>query len=167
MKRWLESVVTAWAILGGLCILAIVLVTTTNITLFGLDRIARNFGGVVSGLPGYEDFVSLAVGAAALMFFPLCQLRRGHVAVDVFTEKLPRRWQFELDRFWSAVALVAVLFLLYWMVAGLQQMRSDRTLSPVIGWPIWPFFVPGLVSLLLWALVALAQLIERPAHGRP
>ena len=165
MKRWLDSAATAWAILGGLCILAIVLVTTTNIMLFGLDRIARIFRGVVSGLPGYEDFVSLAVGAAALMFFPLCQLRRGHVAVDVFTEKLPRRWQFELDRFWSGAALVAALFLLYWMAVGLDQMRADRTLSPVIGWPIWPFFIPCIISLLLWALVALAQLVERPDHG--
>ena len=82
--------------------LAIVLVTTTNIVLFALDRVARTFGGVVSGLPGYEDFVSLAVSCAALMFFPLCQLRRGHVAVDVFTENLPRRSQHTLDRMWSA-----------------------------------------------------------------
>jgi TRAP-type C4-dicarboxylate transport system permease small subunit len=157
MRRWLEPAVTAWAVLGGVAVLAIVLVTTTNIGLFGLDRIARSFGGNVSGLPGYEDFVALTVGAAALMFFPICQLKRGHVAVDVFTQHLPRRWQAALDRFWAAGAAIAALFLLYWMDSGLAQMRADGTLSPVIGWPVWPFYIPGLVSLALWALVAALQ----------
>ena len=164
---WLSRIVTWWAIAGGVFVLAIVLVTTANVTLFALDRLARPFGGVVSGLPGYEDFVSLAVSCAALMFFPLCQLKRGHVAVDVFTEKLPRRWQGALDRLWSAVACLAALFLAFWMAVGMDQVRGDHASSPVIGWPLWLFYVPGVVSLLLWAIVAVSQAVERPADGRP
>ena len=30
--------------------------------------------------------------------------------------------------------------------------------SPVLGWPEWPFYLPGIVSLALWALVALSQI---------
>lgn len=165
-RSWIEAAATAWAILGGLVVMAIVAVTTTNIVLFGLDRIARSFGGVVEGLPGYEDFVALAVGAAALMFLPLCQLRRGHVAVDVFTQRLPKAWQRGIDRLWAVIAGLAALFLGYWMVIGLFQTRSDHTLSPVIGWPIWPFYIPGVVSLLLWALTALWQAFERRPLGR-
>lgn len=164
---WLSRIVTWWAIAGGLFILAIVFVTTANVTLFGLDRLARPFGGVVSGLPGYEDFVSLAVSCAALMFFPVCQLKRGHVAVDVFTEKLPLRWQSVLNRLWSAAACLAALFLGYWMAIGMAQVRADHASSPVIAWPIWPFYFPGIVSLLLWAAVAAMQAIERRADGRP
>ena len=167
MRRWLDTAATAWAILGGCCILAIVLVTTTNIGLFGLDRIARAFGGVVSGLPGYEDFVSLVIGAAALMFLPLCQLRRGHVAVDVFTAKLPKLWQHGIDRVWSGLAALAALFLATWMFVGLDQTRADHTLSPVIGWPVWPFYIPGVLSLLLWAFVALSQAADRQVDGHP
>jgi TRAP-type C4-dicarboxylate transport system permease small subunit len=164
---WLPRIVTWWAIAGGMFVLAIVFVTTANVTLFGLDRIARPFGGVVSGLPGYEDFVSLAVSCAALMFFPVCQLKRGHVAVDVFTQKLPARWQHALDRLWSAVACLAALFLCYWMAIGMDQARADRGTSAVIGWSIWPFYLPGVVSLLLWAVVAVSQAIGRRADGRP
>ena len=166
INRWLSRIATGWAIAGGLFILAIALVTTTNVLLFGLDRLARPFGGVVSGLPGYEDFVSLAVSCAALMFFPLCQLKRGHVAVDVFTEGLPARWRNALDRLWSAVACLAGLFLGYWMFVGMAQVRGDHASSPVIGWPLWPFYLPGIVSLLLWALVAALQATERQSDGR-
>ncbi|HET6159945.1 MAG TPA: TRAP transporter small permease [Dongiaceae bacterium] len=164
---WLSRIVTWWAIAGGVFVLAIVLVTTTNVTLFALDRVARPFGGVVSGLPGYEDFVSLAVSCAALMFFPICQLRRGHVAVDVFTEKLPARWQNALDRLWSAVACLGALFLGYWMAIGMEQVRGDHASSPVIGWAVWPFYLPGILSLFLWAVVAALQVLERRADGRP
>ena len=163
----LGRLVNAWAVGGGLFILAIVFVTTANVSLFALDRVARPFGGTVSGLPGYEDVVSLAVSCAALMFFPLCQLRRGHVAVDVFTEKLPKHLQCGLDQLWSAAASLLALFLGYWMLLGMLESRNDGALSPVIGWPLWPFYLPGIVSLLLWCLVAALQAMGKGAHGNP
>lgn len=161
-----DRLVKAWAIGGGLFILAIVFVTTANVGLFALDRVARPFGGTVSGLPGYEDFVSLAVSCAALMFFPICQWRRGHVAVDVFTERLPKHLQRALDRLWTATACLLGLFLAYWMLFGMLESRGDGALSPVIGWPLWPFYVPGIASLLLWAIAAGLQVIEKAADGR-
>lgn len=165
-KSWVERAAVGWAIAGGLFTLAIVLVTTTNIVLFAFDRVARYFGGVVSGLPGYEDFVSLTVSCAALMFIPLCQLRRGHIAIDVFTERLSKRSQHTLDRIWSAAMCLMALFLAFWMLQGMTESRADNALSPVIGWPVWPFYIPGVLSLLLWALVAAFQVVERPADGR-
>jgi len=161
----IERLVVGWAIAGGLFTLAIVLVTTTNILLFAMDRVARIFGGVLSGLPGYEDFVSLTVSCAALMFIPLCQLRSGHIAIDFFTERLSRRAQATLDRIWSAAMGLMALFLGFWMFQGMAEARADNGLSPVIGWPIWPFYIPGVLSLLLWALVAVLQVVERPADG--
>jgi TRAP-type C4-dicarboxylate transport system permease small subunit len=154
-----------WAIAGGLATLAIVLVTTTNVGLFALNRLARMFGGDVAGLPGYEDFVSLAVGAAAIMFFPLCEWRRGHIAVDVFTEKLPQRFQNGLDRTWSAVTCLLALFLAYWMTIGMLESRDDHALSPVLGWPIWPFYLPGIISLIIWAAVASLQAAGKVSRG--
>jgi TRAP-type C4-dicarboxylate transport system permease small subunit len=162
-----DRFVKAWAIGGGLFILAIVFVTTANVGLFAFDRAVRPFGGSIPGLPGYEDFVSLAVSCAALMFFPFCQLQRGHVAVDVFTEKLPKHLRRGLDRAWSAAASLLALFLAYWMLLGLLESRSDGALSPVIGWPLWPFYLPGILSLLLWAVVAALQAVEKVSRGNP
>ena len=67
MRPLLEKLAAGSALLGGLILLAIVAVTAANAGAFALDRVARLLGGTVSGLPGYEDFVRLAVSAAALM----------------------------------------------------------------------------------------------------
>ncbi len=166
MRDLVERLAAAWAITGGLVLLAIVLVTTANAGAFALDRLARAFGGTVSGLPGYEDFVRLAISAAALMLLPYCQLRRGHVAVDLFAKWLPPKARHGLDAATSVAMAGLAAFLAFWMTLGLLETRADGALSRVLGWPEWPFYLPGIASLLLWAVVAALQAFERDAHGR-
>jgi TRAP-type C4-dicarboxylate transport system permease small subunit len=165
MGSLLGKLAAWWAILGGVVLLAIVLVTATNVGAFGLDKLARLFGGTVSGLPGYEDFVRLAISGAALMLFPYCQLKRGHVAVDFFVNMTPWSVRRALDAI-SLVAMAAMaLFLAYWMVLGLLETRADGALSRVLGWPEWPFYLPGIASLLLWAAIAAYQVFAGEPDG--
>ena len=124
-----------WAVLAGLILVAITLVTSLNIALFGADRIAGLWGADVAGLSGYEDFVRLAISSAALMFFPWCQAQRGHVAVEMFVEMLPRRVRRALDRLWLLTSAALALFLLGWMAVGMLETRSDGVMSPILGWP--------------------------------
>ena len=89
---------------------AIVLVTAANAGAFAADRLAGAWGGAVAGLSGYEDFVRLTIGCAALMFMPHAQARRGHVAVDIFVEYLPvrlRRGGFDVRRQHAVVQHIA------------------------------------------------------------
>ncbi len=165
MRALLEKTVTWWALMGGAILLAIVLVTAVNVGAFGLDRIARLFGGTVTALPGYEDFVRLAISAAALMLFPYCQLHRGHVVVDLLVSRVPRGLQRTLDTI-SLLAMAGLaLFLAYWMVLGMLETRADGALSRVLGWPEWPFYLPGIASLVLWATIAAYQVFEGEGNG--
>lgn len=163
MSRTLDRLVAWWALAGGVLLLAITLVTTTNAGAFMLDRVAGLWGRDVEGLPGYEDFVRLTVSAAALMFFPYCQLKRGHVAVDLFVRALPARTRRGLDRAWLGLTALLALFLCGWMAVGLIETRADAASSSILGWPEWPFYVPGVISLVLWAAVAARQC----ARGEP
>lgn len=160
----LEKIVTAWAIAGGIILLAITFVTMANVGGFALDRAARLFGSTVTALPGYEDFVRLAVSVAALMFFPYCQHRRGHVAVDLFAGLLPEGVQRFLDAIVLLLTAGLALFLAWWMVFGMLESRSDEAVSRVLGWSQWPFYLPGIISLVLWAWVALRQLRSGARH---
>ncbi len=165
MANLLEKLAAWWAVLGGVVLLAIAAVTVTNVGAFGLDKIARLFGATVSGLPGYEDFVRLAISGAALMLFPYCQFKRGHVAVDLFVNMTPRAVRRVLDAV-SLIAMAALAaFLAYWMVLGLLETRADGALSRVLGWPEWPFYLPGIASLVLWAAIAAHQVFENQGHG--
>jgi len=165
MRRALAALVGIWAMLGGLLLIAIVLVTTTNTAAFILDKLARLWGGSVAALPGYEDFVGLASGVAALTIFPYCQLRRGHVAVDIFVARMPAGLRLLLGRLWLVAALLTALFLAYWMWLGMFESRADNAISRVLGWSEWPFYAPGIVSLLLWAAVAGMQIAEADPDG--
>lgn len=147
-----------FAILGGLILLIIVAVTTTNVGAFMLDRLAGLFGADVRGLPGYEDFVRLAISAAGLMFFPFCQANRGHVAVDLFIAKASYQFRRTLDRIWLICTAAIAGFLAWWLVFGLLEKKSDGAVTGVLGWAEWPFYIPGIASMALWALVALSQI---------
>lgn len=151
-----------WAIAGGVVLLAIVLVTTANAGAFAADRVARAWGGSVAGLPGYEDFVRLTIGCAALMFFPWAQAQRGHVSVDLFVGYLPDGLRRVLERVWLLVIIALAVFLAWWMIFGMLQARADALVTGVLGWPDWPFYLPGIASLVLWAAVAAIQ-IRDPA----
>lgn len=165
MRRGLNRIAAWWALLGGAILLAIVLVTVANAGAFMLDRVARMFGGTVSGLPGYEDFVRLAISAAALMLLPYCQVQRGHVAVDLFAKMMPPAVRRGLAVLSTLATAALAAFLAYWMALGLLETRADGALSRVIGWPEWPFYAPGVLSLLLWALVAASQIADTTADG--
>lgn len=164
MPRFIERAAAFWALAGGAALLVIVALTLVNAIGFTADRL----GAEVGGLPGYEDVVSLLVAGAALSFFPWCQARRGHVRVDLFASALPRAAQRGLDRVWLALIVVASLFLAWMMTLGAIETWRDGALSRVLGWPVWPFYLPGIVSLALWAAVAGCQVRapeEEATHG--
>ncbi len=159
VENLIGNLTKAWALAGGVMIGLIMIVTSINVIGFGLDRVARLYGESVSGLPGYEDFVRLGISCAALMFLPYCQFRRGHLAVDLFASALPQSIQGFLDRMWLVMTILVALFLAYWMVFGMLETVQDNALSPVLGWSQWPFYIPGIISLILWAFMGTIQLL--------
>jgi len=165
MFSLLQRVVTLWALLGGLLAIAIVLVTAVNVGAFTLDSIVKPFGFYIPALPGYEDFVRLAISVAALSFFPYTQLKRGHVAVDLFVQNFPLWLRTLLDHIWLAFTAVVAIALAYYMWQGMIETRGDNTMTAVLGWQEWPWYFPGVVSMVLWALVALGQFLGGKSHG--
>ena len=166
MRSALMLAVRWWALAGGVMLLVIVAVTSANVGGFVLDAVATPWGWDVPGLPGYEDVVTLAISAAALMFFPYCQQCRGHVVVALFASRFPVPLRRALDAFWLAATAGTAAFLAYWMTVGMIERRQDGALSRVLGVPEWPFFLPGIVSLVLWGLVATLQIAaDRPGAG--
>lgn len=147
-------------------ILTIILVTVFNIAAFGLDKIARVYDLNVGGLPGYEDLVRLLISCIALMLFPWAQLEKGHVSVDFFTENLSTHLQVILDKIWLVATFVLVVFLGITMVLGLMESYGDNALSRILGWSEWPFYIPGILSLVLWGFVLFYQIfLEKKGHS--
>ncbi|MEM6677352.1 MAG: TRAP transporter small permease [Pseudomonadota bacterium] len=165
MIRLVRSLCWWCAILGGVLLGLVVLVTVINVGGFVLNAFARLFDRTVPGLPGYEDAVSMLVGLGALLMLPWCQLQRGHVSVDLFTTLLSEHALGWLTRITDAIMGCLAAFLAAMLVEGMLSYRADGIRTPVLEWPIWPFMVPGVLALTLWAVAAFMLAIEPNSDG--
>jgi TRAP-type C4-dicarboxylate transport system permease small subunit len=165
VRVYLKQAAIIWATFGGFVLLLIVAVTTSNVGAFAIDRAVRHFDSTFLALPGFEDFVRLAISSAALMFFPYCQSMRGHVSVDILISRTNLKVQWALDVFSLILTVILALFLAYWMGFGLLETKADNAVSQVLGWHEWPFYIPGILSLLLWALIAFMQIFEPKSNS--
>lgn len=159
MEELLKKICQWWTYLAGLLLMIIVGVTVLNTTAFGLDKIARMYEMNVSAIPGYEDMVRLMISCVALMFFPWTQLQRGHISVEFFAEKLSSKMLLILDKISLILTLALALFLTVYMFRGMLESKSDNVLSPILEWHEWPFFIPGVISMMLWVIVLVYQIL--------
>ena len=155
----LLRIVHAYTLISGVILLLITLITSLNAMAFGAHKIAQMYGSSFPALSGYEDFVRLAISAAALMFLPYCQLQFGHIKIDLLEKKFSQKLNQYLDLLWILILFFTVLFLLYFMFFGLVESRSDGVISSVLGWSEWFFYIPGMLSLSLWCSVLVGQFI--------
>lgn len=162
MRTAATRIITLWALFGGMLLLLIVLATAVNAAGFTANAIVRSWGGTVSGLPGYEDAVTMLVGVAGLAMFPYCQLHGGHAAVDVFMQKAPY-WANRTVSVLSGLAVIGIaLGLAYMLILGAREIRADNVETAVLGWPVWIFMPTAVISCVLWALAALLETFPSP-----
>ena len=141
----------AWAVLGGVVLLALMLMTVTSVAM----RYAL-------GAPILGDFelVEMGTAIAAFAFLPWCQRARGNVAVDIFTTRAAPRLQVGLTALGSLLLLLIAVLLLWRMSHGLLDFLHYHEVTTNLGVPRWWAFPPILVSLFLLALTSLVTLVE-------
>ncbi|WMS43522.1 TRAP transporter small permease [Acuticoccus sp. MNP-M23] len=153
VRRLVGGVITAWAILGGVLLLAVVAI-----------NVAAVVGGI-AGLPLQGDFelTEMGVAVAVFAFLPYCELTGANVSADIFTTRLKPRARAGLALMGSLAAFVFSLVLLWRMSAGAIDQRAYNYTTAILQVPVWVAFIPILVSL---ALLALAALFTLGAHAR-
>lgn len=112
--------------------------------LFGTARILAIFGGLlccimaavvsvsVTGryllsrpIPGDYDIVGILCGCAIFAFLPYCQLMRGNVLADFFTQKTPPQFKAALDATGNFLFLTAIIMFTWRLYYGMLEMRQS------------------------------------------
>lgn len=161
-------IIQIWALTGTSVLFVIVGISMLNTIGFSANAAARLWGGSIPGLAGYEDAVSMLIGTAALMMFPYCQLTGGHISVDILMQKAPAAVRQTIIALCNILAATLALWLAYMLALGMMELRSDRTETAVLGWPVWVFLPSAVISCVLWALAALIPLLwpsQANTHG--
>ena len=142
--RALHRVATGVALLGGLVLFALTLLTVISV----VGRAVFS-----APIPGDFELVELGMAVAIFSFLPYCQIVRGNVIVDLFTSKARPHTKALLDGVGNLL-FTAIAALLTWRVAlGGLEIRSYRETTMVLQVPVWWGYVPAVAFLAFLTIV--------------
>ena len=137
---WLSTLCRIFAGIGGLTLLAMMLMTVASVTLRG-----------VIGRPISGDFELVEMGSAIAIFcfLPWCQISGGNVLVDFFTQKTGPRVNHLLEALGDLLYLLIAALLLWRMWYGAAEMREYGEQTMGLRLPIWTSFIIILPAMAL------------------
>lgn len=137
---WLSTLCRIFAGIGGLTLLAMMLMTVASVTL-----------RAVIGRPISGDFELVEMGSAIAIFcfLPWCQISGGNVLVDFFTQKTGPRVNHLLEALGDLLYLLIAALLLWRMWYGAAEMREYGEQTMVLRLPIWTSFIIILPAMAL------------------
>lgn len=148
----IDAIARGLAILGG----AVMLCASAMVTLSVILRWLRN-----DGIQGDFEMMQIATAVGVFCFLPLCQLRRGNVFVDTFTQRAPEAFNRWIDALWDLV-FGGFAGLIAWRLSlGAMDAIQSRTTSMVLGIPVgWAIAVTAALAGFL-CVVCLFTAIKR------
>ena len=168
MHRLMVSLARITAIIGGLVLVVLIILTTLSILgrsvndLLHSDLAQGAFGGLAQGLidlgvgeiKGNYELLEAGVAFAIFSFFPICQLHGAHATVDIFTSALPERANRAIIAFWEVV-LTAVLILISWrLFEGMQRYIGNGETTFFLQFPVWWSYAASFAASTVTCIVA-------------
>ncbi|WP_179378197.1 TRAP transporter small permease [Jannaschia marina] len=176
LRRIIEALARLMAILGGLVLTVLILMTCLSIlgrflngVLHGPLFDGTGFADWALGLgigPINGDFELIEAGMAFCIFafLPITQLKGGHASVDILTSRFGLTVNRVLTLLW-ALLFAAVMALIAWQLwLGTEaKMRYGET-TYLIQFPIWWAYAAALAGATVTALIAVYIAVVRAAE---
>jgi TRAP-type C4-dicarboxylate transport system permease small subunit len=140
----------AWlfAIAGGLCTVAVALMTVASI----VGRSAFR-----APVQGDVEITQLGIAWAISLCLPWCQLHGGNIIVDFFTQRVGQRTLRLLDATGCLLLALMAALLAWRTAAGALAVHGAGETSMILGMPGWWVYAGLAPGLALSALIALVQ----------
>lgn len=106
-------------------------------------------------VPGYVDIIEMVMSIFAFVSIAYCQRLGGHVRMEIILGRLKGRVLYGLETFGTLVALLIVLFLMYFGYEHFLRAWDIGDSTIDIELPIWPskLLVPFAFALLSFRLL--------------
>jgi TRAP-type C4-dicarboxylate transport system permease small subunit len=149
VEKAITRLAEASTFFAGLLLLVGVVLTVASIT----GRAFISFG--LGPLPGDYELVETFIGLAVFAFMPFCQLKRGHVGVDLFIMPFGSR-AMNVTQLLGDVVVGGLFILLTWRhVLGTIDKKASHETSFILGFPIWWGFAVAILLLVITCIVCL------------
>jgi len=113
--RWVARLAEGAALLGGVTLVLLALMTCVSI----IGRWINT--GPIRGIQGDYELIEIGTALAIFAFLPYCQLRRGHVTVDILVRAFPAGLQRVLAVLEDAVVAAAAALILWRLYLGFGE----------------------------------------------
>lgn len=179
----ITRIARAMALLGGLVLCLLIVMTCVSILGRGLNGLGHGDGltGLSPGLAawlaaqtgpvrGDYELIEAGIAFAIFAFLPICQLAGGHARVDLFTKALPRPVNQGLTALWEGVLALVIIIIGWRLFLGFTEKLDNGQTTFLLQIPVWWAYgasflaacVAGMVGVFCAAL-RLAELVT----GRP
>ena len=158
MPRFLHRLAWWFAILGGLCASAVVLMTVASIAMRSL--LSRPIQGDV-------ELTQLGIALCISLCLPWCQLHGGNIIVDFFTQKASAATTRRLDAFGGLLLALMVALLAWRTAAGALAVGGAGETSMILGLPMWWVYAALAPGLALTGVIAVFQAVVRLSGSDP
>jgi TRAP-type C4-dicarboxylate transport system permease small subunit len=146
----LENLAKLCAILAGILLIAITLMTCTSV--IGRETIGKTISGDF-------ELSGVLAGAAIALFMPWCQFKRGNIMVDFFTTSASEKTQSNMERFGALLLAVVMAFMAWRTAIGGLNVYNTHSETQILGFPEWIVYITMVPPLALTALIALYQCV--------
>lgn len=178
MYRLIQFLARFTAVIGGLVVMVLILMTTLSIIGRSLNKVLHGdfFQTQLNGLSqalldlgvgeinGNYELLEAGVAFAIFSFLPICQFYGSHASVDIFTSFLSQRFNRWIAAFWEVV-LTAVIILIIWrLFEGMQRYIGNGETTLFLQFPVWwayaASFAAGTISCIVAVFCAVVRLTE-------
>nr|WP_086016994.1 TRAP transporter small permease [Wenxinia marina] len=184
MRPLVTLIARVMALLGGLVLVALVILTCLSVIGRGLVTLghsdvltgaAPGLAGWLNGtgvgpIPGDFELVEAGVAFAIFAFLPICQLRSGHATVDIFTNLMPGGIARTLVVFWEIVLALTLVLIAWRLYEGFSDKLRNGQTTFLLQFPVWWAYGASLIAASAAALVGVWCAAARAAEtvtGRP
>jgi TRAP-type C4-dicarboxylate transport system permease small subunit len=143
----------AFALIAGYMLFVLMLFIVVN------SAFRYMFGG---SLFGAQEVMAMLLVPATLFALAHCACTGGHVAVDLFENRIGRIGRLLGDVLAGGLGLGLLVLLIWSAWNGLHEAIEWEETSNLLKLPLWPSYVFIIFSVILYAVVLLVQLIRIP-----
>ena len=156
--RTVEKLAAIVAILGGVALILIALITLVSVS----GRALIPLG--LKPLRGQFELVQALTAFAVCAFLPWAHLKRAHASVAIFTDHLGQRANAIIDLLSDAL-LFALACLITWRhLAGLTDKITYGETTFLLRMPLWWAYAGCMLGLTTWIIVGLWTSVNSAAQ---
>lgn len=148
------------AILGGVVLLSVVVMTCASIIGRFIDKMGLGLGPI----PGDTELVEFGIGFAVFAFLPWCQLRRGHATVDILQNALGPGVNKVVDLISDILMAIAAGLIAWRLWIGMLDKREYTEITWILQAPLWYGYAAAMVGAAVFVVVSLFCVVRSGRH---